>query len=221
MNGKIENKELVKRILERLNKSDNEEFSAEELASIENIGFTKRLVNGKDTNIDVENIFLFKNLRSLTLKNYPLTMRDLQLIAEHASIEDVSFLDCTFENIDFDELSRLPENLKFIYCSKLPLKFPKVKRVMVAFSEINFDSIDFSEAVSIRIQNSKIRNVHDINEHDNILDVNLDGSELVKGNGEIAKDINVPINCRYTHEEIDRHYVDDYRKNKVEEDFEK
>lgn len=221
MNKKIENKELMKKILEQLNKDDSEELSEEELACIENIVFTKKLVNGKDTNIDIENIFLFKNLKSLTLRNYSLSMRELKLIAEHAGIENVSFLDCTFESIDFDELLRLPESLKFIYCSKLPLKFPKVKKVMVAFCEIDFDSIDFSEATSIKIQNSKIRNVYDIDEHDNILEVNLDGSELIRENGEIVKDICVPLNCRYTHEEIDRHYVDDNRKNKVEEDFEK
>lgn len=221
MNEKIENKELLKRILECLKKSDNFDFSEEELASIENIGFTRKLVNGQDTGIDIESILLFKNLKSLTLRNYELTMRDLQFISEHPSIEDISFLECTFENTDFDELSRLPEKLKFIYCSKLPLKFPKVKGVRVEFCEIDFSSIDFSRASSIAIKNSKIRNVQNLDDYDNILTVNLDGSELIKENGEIAEDITVAKNCEYTHREIDKYYVDDYEKTSVEENHKK
>ena len=43
MNKKLENKELTKRILERLHKKDTEDFSEEELESIENIGLTGKL----------------------------------------------------------------------------------------------------------------------------------------------------------------------------------
>ena len=91
MNKKLENKELTKRILERLHKKDTEDFSEEELESIENIGLTGKLVNGKETGIDIEDIFLFKNLKSLTLRNFSLTLEDLEKLSKHISIEEISF----------------------------------------------------------------------------------------------------------------------------------
>lgn len=220
MNKKIENKELIKRILERLNKSEIGKFSEEELAKIENIAFTKKLANGTDTGIGIENIFLFENLRCLTLRSYSLTMEDLQYISEQSTIENVSFLECTFDNIDFDELPRVPEVLKFLNCSKLPLKFPRVKKVMIGNCEIDFDSIDFSSASSIIIKNSKIKNAHDISECNNILEVNLDGSELLQKDGDSLEDIRVPDNCKYSHKEDDKYYIDDYNRIS-EEDYEK
>lgn len=217
MNEKIDNKELIKRILERLHKADNTNFSVDELAEIEDIAFTKKLVNGKDTGISINNIFIFKNLRCLTLRSYSVTMEDLLNISKHPTIEDISFLECAFDDVDFDNLPRIPEMLKFLNCSNLPLKFPRVKKVMVGSCEIDFNSIDFESSTSIIIQNSRIKNVHNINQYDNLLEVNLDGSELIQENGEIVADINVSDKCKYSHREIDRCYIDDYSSIKHEE----
>lgn len=221
MYKKIENKQLLKTILNALNKSDSEDFSEEELLNIENIGFIERLSNGKATNIKVEDVLLFKNLKSLTLRRYTLTMEDLNLISKYTNIEDISFLECSFPNVDFDELPRMPKTLKFMRCSALPTKFPRIRNIVVSFSEIDFDSISFSDAISIRINNSKIRNIHDIDTYDNILEVDFDGSELLKSNGEKVKDINVASGCNYTHEDIDLQYVDNFSEYKVEEDLER
>lgn len=217
MNEKIDNKGLIKRILERLHKADDTNFSVDELVKIEDIAFTKKLVNGKDTGISIDNIFLFKNLRCLTLRNYSLTMEDFLNISNHPAIEDVSFLECAFDDIDFDNLPRIPEMLKFLNCPNLPLKFPRVKKVMIGSCEIDFTSIDFDSSTSIIIQNSKVKNVHNLNQYDNILEVNLDGSELIQEDGETVADISVSEKCKYSHREIDRCYIDDYRSIKHEE----
>lgn len=225
MNKKIENKELVKRILNQIHKSDeNAEISEEDLASIENIALTRILENGKDTEINVEDIFLFKNLKSVTLKNYLLGMKDLQVISEHPRLEDVSFFGCQFEDVDFDELSRLPENLKFIYCSSMPLKFPKVGKVMIAYSNLDFDSIDLSYVTSMKIKDSIVKNVKDLVEYQNIIEVNFDGSKLIQETGKIVEDIKVGKSCSYSHKPHDIYYVDDSIKDpaqKDEEDIEK
>lgn len=225
MNKKIENEELVKRILNQIHKSDeNTEISEEDLASIENIALTRLLENGKDTGINVEDIFLFKNLKSVTLKNYLLTMKDLQVISEHPQLEDVSFFGCQFEDINFDELHRLPENLKFIYCPSMPLKFPKVGKVMVAYSDLDFDSIDLSCVTNIRIKNSIVRNAKDLVQYPNIIEANFDGSKLMQKDGQVIENINVGNSCRYSHNPHDIYQVDDLRKDpaqKDEENFEK
>jgi len=221
VNKKIENKELVNCILNRLTKFYTNEFSEEELASISNIRLIGKLSNGKDTGISIEDVKLFKNLKSLTLTNYSLTMKDLMVIADYTHIRDVSFLGCFFDDIDFDELSRLPETLKFICCSNLPKKFPRVKDVIVDFGEIDFSSIDLLQAISLRIQNSKIKNISDINMHNNILEVNLDGSELIDYNGNLLKDINVGDGCIYSHNELCMHHIDDSTRLTNKFDIEK
>lgn len=216
MNKKLENKELTKRILERLHKKDTEDFSEEELESIENIGLTGKLVNGKETGIDIEDIFLFKNLKSLTLRNFSLTLEDLEKLSKHISIEEISFLGCCFEDVNFDVLSRIPSRLKFIYCSKLPLKFSNIKKLMISFCELDFETIDFSSISSIFIQNSKVENVKDLTEYENLLEVNLDGSELTQKDGKSISDIRVRENCMYSHREKSKLYEDDMIENKEE-----
>ena len=59
----------------------------------------------------------------------------------------------------------------------------------------------------MQIKKSNIINVHDLEEYDNITIVNLDGSKLVGKNGKILKDIKVNKKCKYTHKDIDKHYI--------------
>lgn len=205
----IENKELKKRILASLHKTDSDSFSQEDLDQVENIGFTQRLVNGKHTHIDVINILLFNNLKYLTLRHYILTMRELRFISEHKSIKEVSFLNCTFQDVDFDELSSIPEILKFDHCSCLPSKFPKVNKIIVFQTDIDFHSIDLSKVISIRIENSTIKNIYDIDKYEQLLDVNLDGSELFNEDHQKISDISVPKNCLYSHKEQCLYCCDD------------
>lgn len=210
MNLKIENKELAKSIRNCLQGPHADIFSDQELASIENIGLTGRLVNGRETGVTIKDVLLFKNLKYLTLRAYKITTEDLYLLGSRTNIQELSFLQCTFVNTDFDKVSRIPETLKFIGCPQLTEKFPGIKKILVDSCEMDFDSISFSKANIIRIQNSKIKNVHDIDAYDNIAEVNFDGSELVRANGETAENIRVGRNCRYSHKKNDRHYVDNY-----------
>lgn len=219
-----DNKELVKTILASLKKSDDETFSQEELATIEDIVFTQVLANGKYTGISLEDAFLFENLKTITLKNYNLSSRDLKVICEHPKLQEISFLGCTFEEASFDEISKHPEILKFIFCSKLPKKFPAVDKVLVAFSNLDFNSIDFSKATIIKVKNSEISNARDLDEFSNLVEVNLDGSTLTKDNGEKVEDITVGKACIYSHELEDRNFVDDGTKDparKYDEEIEK
>lgn len=202
---KIENKELIKKILTCLNKSDSEDFTEEDLASIENISLSPKLANGRETGLTVRDIFFFSNLKSLTLRDFKLSMDAIQLIANRKEIENLSFISCGFDDIDFDKIPSLPENLKFISCKSLPRKFPKVKKVDIDLSSVDFESISLESALEIIIRNSKVKNVHDIEKYENIIAVNLDGSELIGKNGEEIKDIKVSKNTLYSHEEEKRY----------------
>ena len=186
---KIENKELIKKILTCLNKSDSEDFTEEDLASIENISLSPKLANGRETGLTVRDIFFFSNLKSLTLRDFKLSMDDIQLIANRKEIENLSFISCGFDDIDFNKIPSLPENLKFISCKSLPRKFPKVKKVDIDLSSVDFASISLESTLELIIRNSKVKNVHDIERYENIIAVNLDGSELIGKNGEEIKDI--------------------------------
>lgn len=205
MKEKIENKELIKKILTCLNKSDSDDFSEEDLASIENISLSPKLANGRETGLTVRDIFFFSNLKSLTLRDFELSMDDIQLIADRKEIENLSFISCGFDDIDFDKIPSLPGNLKFISCKSLPRKFPRVKKVDIDLSSVDFDSISLESTLELIIRNSKVKNVHDIERYENIIAVNLDGSKLIGENGQEIQDIKVPKNTLYSHEEEKRY----------------
>ncbi len=199
MKEKIDNKELIKRILTSLNKSENDDFTDDELASIENIALCPKLINGILTGINIEDIAFFPNLKSLTLREYQMTMRDLELITSRKEMENISFINCGFDDISFDNVPRLPDNLRFISCDHLPPKFPNIRRVRVSNSDIDFNSINLSVATELCIQASNIRNAHDIDEYKNIILVNFDGSDLIGIHGNPVHDIKVSPNTLYTH----------------------
>lgn len=201
MRNNIKNEELKKRILRVLNKSDLEDITEEDLLKIENISFNKRLVNGEETYIKISDIHFFPLLKSITLKGYLLTMEDIEIIAKQSNIENVSFIGCEFKDIDFDNISRIPQNLRFSYCKSLPKKFPNVKIVNIDYSDIDFDSINFNHATSLFIKYSNIKNIHNIEEYENILEVNLDGSILFDSAGNEIQNIIVGKKTLYTHKE--------------------
>lgn len=201
MKEKIKNEFLRRKILSCLNKNDSDDFSEEELATIENISLSPRFINGRETGLTVRDIFFFDNLKSLTLRDFQLSMEDMQIISERVNIENLSFISCGFEAIDFDKLSRLPENLRFVFCDKLPKKFPRVKSINVELSSIDFESIDLSRAINIFIINSKVNNACDIDGYDNIRAVDFYGSILYGKDGQELKNIKVSKNTRYSHEE--------------------
>ncbi len=205
MREKIENKELIKKILTCLNKSDSDDFSEEDLASIENISLSPKLVDGRETGLTVRDIFFFSNLKSLTLRDFHLSMDDMQLIVDRKEIENLSFISCEFEDIDFDKIFVLPENLKFISCKSLPRKFPRVKKVDINLSLVDFCSLRLESALELIIRNSKVKNVHDIERYENIKVVNFDGSKLIGENGQEIQDIKVSRNTLYSHEEEKRY----------------
>lgn len=218
MKENIENKELIKKILISLNKSDSEDFTSEDLETIENISLSPKLVNGIETGITAQDIKFFPSLKSVTLRGYTLTMDDLQIIADNENIENVSFIGCGFKSVDFNELPRIPENLRFSYCVNLPEKFPNVKKVRVAFSEIDMDSIKLENVISLYIKSSRIKNAHNIDEYENIEEVNLDGSSLIQSDGNEIKDIKVGKNAIYSHKEIIERIDGENHKEKNEKD---
>ena len=217
---KIENEELIKKILTCLNKNDSEDFTEEDLASIRNISLEYMLTNGKLTGITVGDIIFFENLESLTLKGYSLSMEDLQLISDRKGIENLSFIGCSFDDIDFDKLSNLPENLKFISCNRLPREFPKVKKVNIESSCVDFGAISLNCALELIIRNSKVKNVHNIEEYENIRAVNFGGSKLIREDGQEIQDIKVSENTLYSHEE-EKRYETTENIHQNEEDLER
>ena len=132
-------------------------------------------------------------------------MDDMQLIVDRKEIENLSFISCEFEDIDFDKIFVLPENLKFISCKSLPRKFPRVKKVDINLSLVDFCSLRLESALELIIRNSKVKNVHDIERYENIKVVNFDGSKLIGENGQEIQDIKVSRNTLYSHEEEKRY----------------
>ncbi len=204
---KIENEELSKKVSIILNKAYTINFSTEELESIKNISFWGKLENDQSTGIKIKDINFFTNLKYITIRNYEITNADIQLILNHPSIEEISFYRCSFSKTDFNIFSRIHKKIKFIYCREMPKTFPNLENVLIEEGIIDFETIDFSKVTVVQIKKSNIINVHDLEEYDNITIVNLDGSKLVGKNGEILKDIKVNKKSKYTHKDIDKHYI--------------
>lgn len=205
---KIENEQLIKILSYNLDKYDDNNFTTEELNSIENIRFDKKLINGKDTHLSIEAITLFKNLKSITLAYYDITDKDIELL-NNSQLINISFMSCDLSNIDLKFNRTL--NQLFFYDSKLPLNLPQVTDLHIMNCDVYFETIDFKSLEMFKAETSTIYNVKDLVEYSQIKYIIFTNTDLVLPDGTQTDDIKVGDNCSYTHQVIDTNYVDNMR----------
>ncbi len=207
MKEKIENPELQRYIKKELKKSTFEEVSDEEIECLQGIEFVQSFMDGKPTGVQISDIRFFPNLIRLNLVGYQLTESDMEMLTNLSTLECIQFDSCSFSDIDFDSIQRLPQIMQFFRCVNLPQNYWKNGFVNLKFMDADFKDIPFEKVKEIRLENCIIRNAHDIEEYSNIEKVILDSSTLLDSEGNELKNINVPKKAYYSHTELKKYPV--------------
>lgn len=214
---KFDNPNLEKYLLEIFNKKSMDEISQKELDSVDNILFKmKKNFNDEDVN-KFSDLKKFPNLRMLTLRGYDLTTEELIEIFNYHKFNEISFIDCKLDNVEFDKIKNYPEIIKFMLCKKMPKKYPNVSDILIESSTVDFDTIDFSKVNKIAIVSSSVYNVHNLDMYEQIKYVNLNGSDLLDKSECEVEDILVSKECYYSHKSNEIIKVDNSEKNIIEE----
>lgn len=196
---KINNTELQRLIALKCNKLDFEEVSDEDIEKIDEISLKGKLINGRMSGIDLDTVQLFPNLVSLSISDLEVTQQFIEDISKLKQLKKLEIVGCPFGEVDFNILEQENINIQFIGCEALPFKYPKVKDINVRGSNLDFESIDFSNVENINITESRINNAYDLLDYKNLKKVNIDASALINKQGEPIDDIKVPEETQYSH----------------------
>lgn len=206
----IKNSELKRLITMKSNKLNFDEVNDEDLENIREISLNSYLINGKESEIDLNIIRAFLNLKDVRISNFTITQDIIDMLEEQEKIEGIEFVNTTFdENIKFSKFSERLKKISFTNCEKLAFDYPNVSSIQIMRSNVDFKNVDFNKIKKIFIQNSTIQNVFNLDEYENIEIVNLDGSRLYDKEGKQVQDISVAEKTSYTHKSI-VYYYDSY-----------
>ena len=205
--NEIKSKEL-KRILEaKFDVFDFKDIKDEDLETMEKLFVRKRKLSGEETDIDLSEIFNFKNLKELRLLGFELTNSDIKMIS-NMGLESLALSNCVFEKVDSLNIPKLKDLV--IYGGEnvdlVSIKSPKL--LIIEDVNLDFSKLNIDDAKQINIFNCEIVNMDSLKKYTELEFVNLDGSSVkdTKGNElRSTNDISVGNNVVLSFE-------DEYRK---------
>lgn len=199
MKEKINNFELQRLIAFKCNKLDFKDVTDDEIKQITELSLRGRLVNGKKSGIEVNDVILFSNLISLTISDMEINQECILNLLKLKDLKKIEIIGCIFDNVDFSILQEKDINICFIGCEELPFKYPYQKEINVKGCKLDFNNIDFSTIEYLSVTESTIINAHNLDQYDNIKAVNIDASVLMDSKGKQVSDIKVSGNTQYSH----------------------
>ena len=207
---KIKNRELQRLLAMKSGKMDFEEVTEEDFDKIHDIALSAYLMNGKESNIDLNVLTFFPYLKRVKISGFEVSNKIIELFHKMEELTSIGIVKCKFKDVDFSKLNGKIERIKFINCESLPFDYPEVEDVEIVGSTVDFKRINFENVQSVFIQNSIVQNAFDLNKYGHIKKVNLDGTVLYDEDNQELQDINVGENRSYTHQKK-LYYHDEYR----------
>ena len=201
--NEIKSKEL-KRILEaKFDVFDFKDIKDEDIETMEKLFVRKRKLSGEETDIDLSEIFNFKNLKELRLLGFELTNNDIKMIS-NMGLESLALSNCVFEKVDSLNMPKLKDLV--IYggenVESVSIKSPKL--LIIEDVNLDFSKLNIDDAKQINIFNCEIVNMDSLKKYTELEFVNLDGSSVkdTKGNElRSTNDISVGKNVVLSFEE--------------------
>lgn len=209
MKEKITNPELQRQITSKFHKLSFEDVSEEEIAILDDITLRKTLYTGEETKVQLSDILLFPQIKRVLIDGYDILPEEMEMIMSQGCLEKIQFNLCRFQKVDFSQLEQLPQLIWFCYCKNLPKNYWKNGKINIDRMRVDFDQIDFSKVDDVTIKNSKIVNVHSLQEFQNLKYMILDFSELYNRRKRMVKNVKVYPTCIYSHQELNLQPTDD------------
>ena len=206
----IKNKMIADYVMFKLDKLEND-FTSEELDKIEElvINYDSKV---DDNSIDIDELKLFKNLKSLTIRHGYILNSYYSVFTKLENLEELVLEDCEFENADLISSLKL-KKLSLINCRINNYTFVNVieplerlsitnaiidmsminKLKNLKYLEISYSKADITKKVNIDsleelyIDNTNIKNLDFANNLNNLKVLSIDADQYTKNQNVIKK----------------------------------
>ena len=175
----IKSVDLLNKIKEIL---DKEEISEKDLNSLEHLTLNKYKLNGKESDINLSELYLFKNLRTLTLINFSINKDFINIINEFKFLWAIQFSSCNFE--DVVPINQSVSQLIFDYCKNFKSELINNNKIIrIIGSKIDLKQLNkLDNTKELYLQNCNVRNTEEILKYNKLELLNLDGSNVENDN---------------------------------------
>ena len=206
----VKSEELKTMIRLKTLKYDYNEVTDEDIENIEELELRQFKADGKTrTDIDIEELGIFKGLRSLTLIGFEMTPNLKRIIEEYQSLDTLQLIACEFSEI---ESMAVPQKLEeFIIDNPenaYGIKYPRARSIKVYNLNLDFDSLDLEDTESLTVRDSEIDNYNAI-KSETIKRIDFDGTKVYGTDGMLIAEPEVPEGAIFSHEEESPKYLDD------------
>ena len=194
----IKSEDLKRLLAVKCCRLDFKDVTENDLEKIQEINLSGKRVDGSRSDIDLDVINMLPNLGVVGISNFHIDQHAIDMLLRLKRLSTLDFIDCDFDNIEFSNVN-MNLKLRIRGCSKIPFKYPALREVDIIGSVVNFEDIDFSNAIGVTILESKVFNAKDLDDYINIERVRLDGSTLYDTEEKEIADIKTREKVEYSH----------------------
>lgn len=195
----IESRKLTEILQNILRK---EEITENDLKKVENISLNKKMLNGKENDIELKEIEKIPNLKTITISNFEIDNQILEIINNHKKLKILQFSRC-----EFKEILPINKNIKYIVIDKCQnfkcdlINNNEIVRIIDAKVELSGKE-NLKQTKELYLQNCEIKNSIKLCEYQKLKTLNLDGSKFEK---DIINNINknIKLSCKDTYNPIE------------------
>lgn len=169
-----------------LGKTENEPIYTEELAQIDRLNINPRIFKNPNLYVDLGDLYLFKNLKSLYIRDMYITDYNIQCLNQVPSLKYLQMNKCKFENVTMPLYLPMLEGLSLISTYGIDMKFFKDLSNLKILKVINnailkYKGIENLQGLhEIYFQNNVNVDLKNLLKINNLKKLNLDGSTVKK-----------------------------------------
>ncbi len=192
----IKSTKLLSILKDILNKDNIQE---KDLKEVKDITLNKKLLNGKENDIDLTELELLPNLKTLTIINFYIDKKIIDIINKKKLLWAVQFTKCKFQTAE-----QINNDIKYLIVEQCenfePILINNNEIIRIIGENIDLNLLKSNEAKQLYLQECNIKNSEKILEYRNLKYLNLDGSKIDKDIIEkIKEDIQISNKDKYYH----------------------
>lgn len=206
----IKSEELKTMIRLKTAKFDYADVTDDDIEKLEELELRRFKADGQTrTDIDPEELKLFKGLKSLTLVGFEISPDLKKTIGEYKALDTLQLIACEFSEVE-DML--LPNSLDEFIVDRpenaYGISYPKARMLKFYNTKLDFDGVDLADTVYLVVQDSEIDNYKPITS-EKTRRIDFDGTKVYGEDGMLIEAPEVPEDAVFTHEESTEKYLDD------------
>lgn len=199
---RLKDENLEKAVCYKVGKYGDEELTEADLEEVDELNISNKTFSGKDRKIDLEELSLFPNIRTLFLQYFTIDDSIMEIINSLPNLTSLQLASCKVVSKQGLE----NKNMKSLLLNCCSIKdYGKIcapeSLTIIGEDNLKLDKILGKEEIQrMYLQSSNIKNFNDIKNYPNLQLLNIDGSKVDNSEAlnEIAKKVPVSHKEDYT-----------------------